>query len=65
MSPEEVAAWSSLAGNIGGNALLLLGIVGLVKGWVVTSRHLADVVQAKQDYIDYLERKVSNLQNGR
>lgn len=64
MSPEEVSAWSSLAGNIGGNAMLIIGIVGLIKGWVVTSRHLDDVLAAKDEYINYLERKVANLQNG-
>lgn len=62
MTPEEIAAWASLAGNVGGNALLILGIVGLIKGWVVTSQHLADVVATKDAYIAHLERKVARLQ---
>lgn len=64
MTPDELAAWASLAGQVSGNGLLILAIVGLIKGWVVTSRHLEDVLEAKDEYIAYLERKVANLQNG-
>lgn len=54
MTPDEIGAWAQLAGAVGGNGLLFLGIIGLLKGWVVTDRHIRDIVEAKDAQIAYL-----------
>jgi hypothetical protein len=59
MTPEEIAQWAALAGQVGGNTLLVLAIVGLIRGWVVTRQHHEEVCQEKDERIEYLERKLN------
>jgi hypothetical protein len=59
MNPDEIAQWTALAGQIGGNGLLFLGIIGLIRGWVITKFHHDEVVAEKDERIEYLERKLN------
>lgn len=55
MTPEELQAWSTLAGTLGGNAFLFLGVIGLIKGWVITKAHHDEVVAQLEARIEKLK----------
>lgn len=54
MTPELVQAWAQLAGSLTGPSLLLLAIIGLLRGDVVTRKHHEEI---KEQYEARLQRQ--------
>lgn len=64
MTPETQLALIQAIAALPASALLVLAIVGILRGDVVTRQHYEAMKNEKEEHIAWLERQVDRLANG-